>query len=191
VEACLWQIVAGSDPVQLTFAAHPDVTGLPGPTTLQPGGVLEFQVSGTVANPGDFEVSGTAAFLLTQYMLSSQQSAQYDQGDPAMVQAVPVDQYMDNYVVLVPGTWNNDYLIITRPVGATVMVGPMSVDTWPAWSEIVPIGNSGYETVRILIQDGVQVLTGSDPFGVVVVGFDQHDSYAYPGGLDQEIINPE
>ncbi len=191
VEACLWQIVAGSDPVNLTFTAHADVTGLPGPTQLQPGQVLEFQASGSTANPGDFEVSGDAAFLLTQYMLSSQQSAQYDQGDPAMVQAVPVDQYMDNYVILVPGTWNNDYLIITRPVGATVHVGPLDIDTWPDWSEVVPIGGGAYEAVRLRIADGVQVLTGSDPFGVVVVGFDQHDSYAYPGGLDQEIINPE
>ncbi len=189
VEPCVWQIVAGNDPVDLTFTAHADVTGLPGPTTLPAGGKIRFEVSGTPANPGDFEVSGSDAFLLTQYMMSSEASPQPLFGDPAMVQAVPVEQYLDSYVVLVPGTWENDYLIITRPVGATVSVDGTSVDAWPTWSEIAAIGGGSYEAVRLLVPDGVRLLEGSEPFGVVVVGFDQWDSYAYPGGLDQEQIN--
>ncbi|MCY1007897.1 hypothetical protein OV079_20530 [Nannocystis pusilla] len=39
--------------------------------------------------------------------------------------------------------------------------------------------------------DGVHVLTGDQPFGVIVIGYDEYDSYAYPGGLDQKQINPQ
>ncbi len=188
-EASLWQIVTGNDPVELTFTAHADVLGLPANgTVIQPGEALRFEVNGSTANPGDFEVTGTDAFLLTQYMLSSQMAANAT-GDPAMVQAVPVEQYLDSYVVLVPGTWVNDYLIITRAVGETVTIDGTSVDAWPNWSESATIGAGGYEAVRVLVADGVHVLEGSMGFGVVVVGFDTYDSYAYPGGLNQERIN--
>jgi len=188
-EDILWQIIAGNDPVSLTFDAHGDVTGLPGPTTLQPGDELRIWVTGSASNPGDFSVSGTDAFLLVQYMVSAYASPNSSLGDPAMVQAVPVEQYLDSYVVLVPGTWDQDYMIITRAAGATVAVDGTSIDAWTGWSEAAAIGSSGYEAVRIAVTDGVHVLDGSDPFGVVVVGFDMHDSYAYPGGLDQEQIN--
>jgi hypothetical protein len=32
---------------------------------------------------------------------------------------------------------------------------------------------------------------GDEPFSVTVVGYDSSDSYAYPGGLDQKLINPQ
>jgi len=38
--------------------------------------------------------------------------------------------------------------------------------------------------------DGVHVLDGNMPFGVSVTGYDTYDSYAYPGGLNQTVINP-
>jgi len=188
-EDCLWQVVAGNDPVTLTFDAHGEVTGLPGTTTLGPGEVLEFWVSGSTTNPGDFSISGTDAFLLTQYMISAYASPNPNLGDPAMVQTVPVEQYLDAYVVLVPSTWQNDYMIITRPVGTVVTIGGTSIDAWPQWSESSVIGSSGFEAVRVQVSDGVHELEGSDMFGVVVVGFDTHDSYAYPGGLNQQRIN--
>ena len=188
-EDILWQIIAGNDPVTISFDAHGDVTGLPAPTTLQPGDELRIWVTGSSTNPGDFSVTGTDAFLLVQYMISAYASPNSLLGDPAMVQAVPVEQYLDSYVVLVPNTWEQDYMIITRPEGATVTVDGASIDAWSAWSEAATIGNSGYQAVRIAVTDGVHVLEGSDPFGVVIVGFDMHDSYAYPGGLDQEQIN--
>ena len=188
-EDCLWQAVAGNDPVDLTFEAHAEVTGLPGVVSLAPGEVAEFWVSGSTGNPGDFSVTGTDAFLLTQFMISAYASPNPNMGDPAMVQTVPVEQYLDAYVVLVPNTWENDYMIITRPIGTVVTIGGTSIDAWPAWSESAVIGSSGFEAVRVLVSDGVHVLEGSDMFGVVVVGFDLHDSYAYPGGLNQQRIN--
>jgi len=54
----------------------------------------------------------------------------------------------------------------------------------------VQVGSSNFEANRVLVADGVHVLSGSLPFGVSVLGYDAYDSYGYPGGLDQQIINP-
>ena len=73
--------------------------------------------------------------------------------------------------------------------GDQIFVKGTSVDSWSMWSEIVQVG-SNWEVVRIEIPaDGAYVLEGTGPFGVTVVGYDDYDSYCYPGGLDQQIIN--
>jgi hypothetical protein len=101
---------------------------------------------------------------------------------------VPVEQYLDNYVVLVPTSWQNDYLTLTRAPGTTIIVDGTDVDTWPQWRQITSV-NADWEVVRILVADGSHVLSGSADFGVIVSGVDAYDSYCYPGGLDQQIIN--
>ncbi|MBI4705480.1 MAG: IgGFc-binding protein [Deltaproteobacteria bacterium] len=106
-------------------------------------------------------------------------------GDPSMVQAVPAEQFLSQYVVLVPSTWVNDYLVLIREQGATV-----SIDGNPVGGGWVKIGNSKYEAARVKVSDGVHKLDGTKPFGVIVLGYDDYDSYAYPGGLNQKIINP-
>ena len=40
------------------------------------------------------------------------------------------------------------------------------------------------------IPDGAHTLESNVPFGVHVNGYDDYDSYAYPGGLKQTVINP-
>jgi len=105
-------------------------------------------------------------------------------GDPSMVQAVASEQYLNKYVILVPGTWVNDVLVLTRKSGETVSID--GVDATMGWT---PVASSGFEVARIPVADGVHVLRGSKPFGVLVVGYDAFDSYAYPGGLSQQKIN--
>ena len=187
-EVSIWQIVAGNSGVALTFEADTSVTGLPpgNVATLGPRETLELQVAGDTANPGDFTVSGTEAFLVTQYMSAADLSA--DTGDPCMVQTVPVEQFLDSYVVLVPPTWEEDRFVLVRSVGAAITIDGQDVDSWPAGAEVVPVPPS-WEVVRIAIEDGAHVLDGATPFGVTVVGYDEFDSYCYPGGLDQEAIN--
>ncbi|WAS97174.1 hypothetical protein [Nannocystis punicea] len=49
------------------------------------------------------------------------------------------------------------------------------------------VGASEWEVARVPADDGVHVLTGDQPFGVI----DEYDSYAYPGGLDQKQLDPQ
>ena len=56
--------------------------------------------------------------------------------------------------------------------------------------DFMPVANSGYEVARLSVADGVHVIDGTKNFAVVVVGYDQWDSYAYLGGIGTAVINP-
>jgi hypothetical protein len=108
-----------------------------------------------------------------------------------MAQAVPVEQYRPNYVVLVPPNWQNDFLVVTRPTGSSV-----DLDGAPIADNLfVPVGDQNdptpWEVARIGVPDGVHTLEADQDFSVTVVGYDSYDSYAYPGGLNQLQINPQ
>ena len=94
---------------------------------------------------------------------------------------VPLDEGELLHMVVM--TWVNDYVVLVRKAGSTVSVD--GVDVIAGWSAV-----GGYEVARVSVTDGVHTLEGADPFGVVVVGYDTYDSYAYPGGLNQTLINP-
>jgi hypothetical protein len=191
-EPTVWHILAHQDDTNVSILAHSEITGYTPDFTLNSGEHEEFIVNGTTSNPGDFLVIADKPVLVTQYMVGAFMVEQGgSDGDPAMVQMVPVEQFLDRYVVLVPDTWVNDYLILVRPVGGTVQVDDEEV-TGP-WVNVGPTNYEGpheYEVTRHPVPDGVHVLTGTMPFGVIVLGYDSYDSYSYPGGLDQQLINP-
>ncbi|MFV8749887.1 IgGFc-binding protein [Nannocystaceae bacterium ST9] len=183
-EQTLWQIYASEDDTVVELEADPEVSGLPGsPIMLDKGQKVEFLASGTVANPGDFHILADKPIAVMSYMIGIDSG----EGDPAMVQMSPVQQYLPIYVLLVPPTWINDYLVITRLAGAQVELDGAMVDD----SAFVPVGNGDYEVARLLTPDGVHVVDGlGDPCSVTVVGFDSYDSYAYLGGVGTSVINP-
>jgi hypothetical protein len=169
----------------VTIDAHQDVTGLPpNPIQLDKGEYEEFWATGSIANPGDFHVTADKPIALMSYLVGINDG----QGDPAMMLMGPVQQYLPRYVVLVPGTWVSDYLVITRLEGAQVEVDGLAVPD----NEFLPVGNGDYEVARILTPDGVHTVDGlGDPCSVSVVGFDDYDSYAYLGGVGTSVINPD
>ena len=187
-EPCVWQVTAQEDNTTVTFNAHASVTGLPGGNTdtLQARETKEYTINGPAQNPGDVYITSDKPILVTQYTVGSQVVTPGGvDGDPSQVQAVPVEQFLDQYVILVPSTWVNDYIVLVRQVGQTV-----NIDGNPVNSGWVQAGSSNYQVARVSVADGVHVLDGSEPFGVITLGWDQWDSYAYPGGLNQQVINP-
>jgi hypothetical protein len=188
-EDVLWQVYASEDDTSVEFNASSGVTGLPpSPSQLNQGDVLEFYVGGTTAEPGDFRVTADRPIGLMQYMIGSENPNCGSIGDPAMVYVSPTEQFLPRYVVLVPGTWINDALIITRHAGAGVDLDGEPLPDDP----FVPVANSGYEVARIPVDDGIHTLSagGGTTLGVIVVGWDQWDSYAYAGGMGMGEINP-
>jgi hypothetical protein len=185
-EPAVWQIIAHQDGTVVSFDYDPSVTGLPPSVTLNRGQSMEYLVNGAGAQPGDFYISATGPILVTQFIVGAfMVSYGSDNGDPSMVQAVPTDQYLDRYVVLVPTTWQTDYFVLTRPGGSEVRVDGTPVST--TWT---PVGASPYEVGRVNVPDGVHVVDGDSPFGIIILGYDPYDSYAYPGGLNLQVINP-
>ncbi|MBU1241378.1 IgGFc-binding protein, partial [Myxococcota bacterium] len=192
-EPTIWHVFASQNNTQIYFSAHAQVTGLPtSPQTLNAGQFLSLSVSGTVANPGDFIVTADKPILVMEYLSSSQatNAPEAQAGDPAMTQMVPTEQFLDNYVVLVPVNWIYDYAILIKPVGSQITMDGGVV----AQSSFITI-NDGvntpmWEVARIAVSDGVHNFEGTAPIGVLIVGYDSYDSYAYPGGLNLQILNP-
>ncbi|MCA9682855.1 MAG: IgGFc-binding protein [Myxococcales bacterium] len=183
-EPVIWQIYASEDDTVVTITASPEVTGLPAsPIAMNKGDMVEFSATGSVANPGDFFVEADKPIAVMSYLAG----VNGGEGDPCMVQMSPVQQFLPIYVLLVPPTWINDYLVITRYAGAQVELDGVLVSD----ASFVPVGNGDYEVARLLTPDGVHVVDGlGDPCSVQVVGFDSYDSYAYLGGVGTSVINP-
>ena len=186
-EATFWQVYASEDGTTINFDYDPGVTGLPGPVlNLDAGMVGEFMVTAPAGTEADFGVSANKPIGVVGYMVGAEALGS-SIGDPAMAQYVPVEQFLPRYVVLVPGTWVNDVFVLTRPAGAPITIDGVPVDD----GLFTPVGAGNLEVARVPVADGVHVLDGGDEkFGVVVVGYDEHDSYAYIGGTGTGLINP-
>jgi hypothetical protein len=190
-EDVLWQVYASEDDTIVEFSASAEVVGLPSsPTTMAAGELLEFYVNGSSANPGDFFIQASAPIGVMQYMVGAQNPNCNNTGDPAMVYMSPTEQFLPRYVVLVPGTWINDGMVVTRHAGIEVLLDGAPV----ADTSFIDVASSGYEVARLSVSDGIHTLeSGDEDYGlaVIVVGWDTYDSYAYAGGMGLAAINPD
>jgi hypothetical protein len=189
-ELVLWQIYASENNTVVTLTANPTIQGLPSPQqTLAQGQMLEFYVNGPINDPGDFFISSDKPIGVMQYMIGSENPDCGSIGDPAMVYTSPTEQFLPRYVVLVPDTWINDALIITRVAGSEVLLDDVAIPD----AQFIDVAGSGFEVARVIVADGIHTLRSSveaNGLAVVVVGWDQWDSYAYAGGMGMGEINP-
>lgn len=168
----------------------------------QPGTTLTYDppqsdALATIANAGDFiEINNNSAsfkvtannkILVAQYMEG--QEAGGNQGDPAMTLAVPVEQFRTSYAFHAPITYTSNYVDITAPTGATVMLDGAPVP-------LTAIGTTGYSIGRARsisagpANDGNHSITGDQGFAISVYGYGQYTAYWYPGGLNlTSVIN--
>ena len=186
-ESTFWQVYASENQTTVDFTRRAGVEGVPtGPVVLDAGETAEFFVTSQGGAEADFRVEADKAVAVVGYMTSAH-NVPNQQGDPAMVQFVSVEQFLPRYVILVPHTWENDKLVVTRPAGAPIFLDGMQISD----AEFSPVADGTWEVARVNADDGVHVLDGSgQSFGVVVVGWDDFDSYAYVGGTGTGIINP-
>jgi hypothetical protein len=142
------------------------------------GDYLELAKSGV-----DLKITADKKILVVQYMQG--QNAGGNSGDPAMALAVATEQYRSDYLIHAPTNYETNYVNITAPMGAMIMLDGAPVANFTA------IGNTGFGVARLPLSnngDGNHTLTGDKPFGVSVYGYGQYTSYWYPGGLDLEIL---
>ncbi len=161
-----------------TITYDPPQSGAP--TTLTNAGDY-LEIAQTAA---DFLISADKRILVAQYMQG--QDAGGGSGDPAMALAVATEQYRSDYLFHAPTNYSTNYVNITAPTGATVMLDGVAV------SGFTPIGGSGYAIARVGLSnagDGNHRASSADAFGISVYGYGQYTSYWYPGGLDLDKVD--
>ncbi len=183
-----WRILSGADNVQVTL--NPAVAG---PFSLNKGQWQEFH-TGT-----SFDVKASGPILLGHFMQGSNYSgfeASCDNstgiGDPAFTLGIPVEQYLEEYIVLTPAdAYKQDFINIMFKIGSETAV---TVDGAPlpqltAASPAVPVGNTQWAVAQVAVEDGVHTIKSPEnPIGVTAYGYDCDVSYAYPGGLSLKTI---
>ncbi|EDM76770.1 hypothetical protein PPSIR1_18752 [Plesiocystis pacifica SIR-1] len=171
-EAYHWRIYGGEDGI--TVNTTPTQPGFP--ITLDKGEFYSFSTQ------DHFVISGDGPFLPVQYLESENPNA--NTGDPGMYQMVPTEQFLSSYAFVTGEGYNVHYAQITRPAGgADVFIDGNLVGGYTT------VG--AFEVADVNVSEGAHFATSDAPFGVVQVGYTGVTSYAYPGGLKLEIINPQ
>lgn len=110
-------------------------------------------------------------------------------GDPAFALAVPSDQYRSDYIVMVPSGYEENYMTLISSPGAVPRIDNMPVNGPPYNASPISI-NGERDVYRLRVGEGVHTLIStSGSVGVSGYGYACDVSYAYPGGLNLEIIN--
>jgi hypothetical protein len=142
----------------------------------------------------DFYASADKPILMAGYMYGCSAVDAPCTGDPYMTLMVPVEQYRDDYVFLVDDSYVEDFAKLVRSAGTEVTVDCLGVVPEDRWTAI---GNTEWEWAVIDMNPGEAMCTqgtnsasAATGFGIIVSGQSGYASYAYPGGLALDQINP-
>jgi hypothetical protein len=128
---------------------------------------------------GPAHITATEPVLVAQYS----NSEDYDGviSDPFMMLIPPFEQFLGSYTISTPASgFDQNFINIVAPNAA---VGQITLDgTAIASGDFVAIGSSGFSGAQVPIALGSHHLESNFPFGAFVYGFDEFDSYGYPGG---------
>jgi hypothetical protein len=171
-EPDVWRVMGGETGVKI--ATTPSIAGLDG-QILGKGKWVE------VVTSQSFEIQGTGPLQVAQYTVSNNQTEQLT-GDPSLILAVPTAQFRDNYTIMVPKNYQENFVTITRPAGATIMVDAAPV----ADGQFQAVGSGAYEATYLKLAEGVHYFESDQKFGLSAYGWSSVVSYGYPGGLDLE-----
>jgi hypothetical protein len=135
-----------------------------------------------------FEVTGTSEFAVSTFQLGGSivDLTGKGEGDPSMSPMVTTEQYRTRYIFLAPTDYDESYVDVVAPPDATLTLDGTTVTTAPV------AVNGNWSVTRIALgagQNGAHVLTGTEAFGVQVIGYGLYTSYQYPAGLDLQQIS--
>ncbi|RMG93992.1 MAG: hypothetical protein D6705_17270 [Deltaproteobacteria bacterium] len=181
-EPFIWRIYSGADGVTVTTTPQQPGT----PVTLGRGEFVEVQVGPDV----DFLVDADGPVLPVQY-LAGVEATGVMKGDPAMVQAVPVDQFLSRYAFVTGINYPENYVQVIRPAdGPDVLVDGVVVS---GYRQV-----QGFEVADVAISEGAHLAESSGAFGIIQVGYGVQDpnamvkgeaaAYAYPGGMKADTL---
>ncbi len=167
----IWRIVAAQDNTAVQTVPP------------QPGGAAMFTLNRgewrEIDTADSFEVLADKPVMVGQY-LRSQEDTEDHIGDPALILAVPVGQFRDDYVVLTPADYSEDWLTVMRPAGVEVVLDDAALPD----GAFTPFGSGDYEMAWVRVDDGTHRVTSAERFGLTAYGYSAAVSYGFPAGLD-------
>ena len=167
-------MLAARDGTRLTTV--PSIPGIDG-VTLGAGEFVEVEVVES------FEVIGSAPILVAHYLVSQLDHRIADtKGDPAMILAVPAEQFRNDYLVLTPDDYDEDWITVIRPLDTRV-----TLDGTPVPDDLFEsFGTSEFEFAHLRVEPGPHVVQSPEdaPVGIAMFGYNTAVSYGYPGGLN-------
>lgn len=169
-----WRVLAARDGTRIT--TFPPIGGLDG-RTINAGEFIEIDTTQS------FEIVSTEPVLVAQYLVS-QQDYRIDssRGDPAMILAVSSEQYREDYVVLTPQDYAEDWITVIRPAGADIVLDGTMMDD----GQFTTFGTNEYEYAYVAVEPGPHTVISPTEakFGIAMFGYNSAVSYGYPGGLN-------
>ncbi len=167
----------------------------------------------------DFEMQADKTLAVLQ-VIASQEAvgipSYYPGGDPSIIAVPPLEQYRRDYVFLTPGLYAFDFVTITAPRIAEVLLDETPIDMFVAMGdcEVAPadgiprqpedplpewviyrcqlsfpdVFGRNQAIAEGLQNDGYHTLRSNFEVGLVVSGFDRFVSYGYAGGSNLDPI---
>ncbi|MEM6990693.1 MAG: IgGFc-binding protein [Myxococcota bacterium] len=170
-ESYYWRVLAGADGVSVTTT--PDQLGAA--TSLDRGEWVEIVATES------FVVRGDGPILAVQYLESQDEGS--GRGDPSMIQAAPVEQFLREYTYATPNGYDDHYTQVVRPLGGA----EVTIDG-DAINDFVPVGM--FEVADLNVAEGPHRVRSSDAFGLTAFGYNTYASYGYSAGQGLEVLSP-
>jgi hypothetical protein len=159
-------------------------TNLPAPFasfTIAPGEVK------TTWTQTDLIIESDKPVIVGQILVSNQYCDGNYIGDPSLTIFAPVEQYRSDYLILTPGSWDQNHVVLAVPDDATVTIDGVA----PSSCVVAPAGmldGNTWEARRCPLSEGVHRIVGDQPFGIIAYGYGAAGSYAFVGGADVKKI---
>ncbi|HEX5062204.1 MAG TPA: IgGFc-binding protein [Kofleriaceae bacterium] len=130
-----------------------------------------------------------STYLVSQHFVKSGYT-----GDPSQLLIPAAEQHRKDYVFLIPGTFDSNYIVLAKPVDAAIMVDgfPLAMQEFAncVTGPIGMVAGVAYDQVTCKAMEGRHTVSADKPFGLSVYGYYNVGSYAFVGGSDVKIINP-
>jgi hypothetical protein len=164
-----YRVVAGTSGTAILTA--PPVAGLDG-AVLAKGEVRH------VTSDSSFELTASGPVQVIQF-IAGNSSGGSTFVDPSMTTLIPIDLFRNDYPILVPTAYDENYVSVAR-----LSDTPISLNGQPVVAAFLQIPGSDWQVANVPVPEGVNQLTADSPFGLISYGYAMKVSYAYPGGLN-------
>ncbi len=174
-----WRLFAGDDNVTIT--TEPPQPGTP-IVLAERGNWAEL----VLPNATSVVFTSDKPFMPVQY--TTLHIYANDMGDPAMSQAIPVEQFLSRYAFVTGIGYDVHYVQVIRELGSA----PVYLDATEV-TDYYTIGN--FEIADVVVEEGSHDIISDAPFGIIQWGYDGKKmgdnapaAYGYPGGMKVEQI---